>query len=152
MKGADGKIYTQVRARTGRLVWKSPEEMVDAVVAFPGELRRGGRSAAAMVDGRIRFVPRKSVEYELPHFENAMSALANMVPMKSAMKGQRVAMAARMLTQALPLDNREAPLVQSGSPDEGGSFEGLYGTKLGALRAHNSGRVTRGTKDALHVQ
>jgi len=152
MKGANGNIYTQVRARTGKLVWKSPEELADAVVAFPGELRRGGRNVAAMTDGRTRFVPRKSVEYELPHFENAMSVLANMVPMKSAMKGQRVAMAARMLTQALPLDNREAPLVQSGSPDEGGSFENLYGTKLGALRAHNSGRVTRVTKDALHVQ
>ena len=153
MKGTDGQIYTQVRTKKdGKLVWRTPDELADSVIAFPGSLSKGGPVVPAMVGSKTKFVPRRSVEYELPHFENTMSAMSNMVPMKSAMKGQRVAMAARMLTQALPLDGGEAPLVQSGAPGEGGSFEDLYGVKMGAIRAHHSGRVVRVTKDAMHVQ
>ena len=69
------------------------------------------------------------------------------------MKGQRVAMASRMLGQALPLQNGEAPLVQTADPSNPSeSFEHSYGKHLGALRAEQGGRVISANADEIHVQ
>jgi DNA-directed RNA polymerase subunit beta len=92
---------------------------------------------------KITYVPRDQVDLELPAFEDAFSPLGNLVPLKSMVKGQRVAMASRMLTQALPLVGAEAPLVQGAVPGSGGatSFEEEYGPHMGAVRAERAGRV-----------
>ena len=186
-KGADGRVYAQYRdLATGQLVWKSPQDVADLAVAFPGALNlpaektlppgfrysalaalrrlKAGtatpqdrttveayRKAAAgvakrvpvMKGGKITYVPRDEVDLELPAFEDAFSPLGNMVPLKSMVKGQRVAMASRMLTQALPLIGAEAPLVQGAVPGTGGgrSFEEEYGPHMGAVRADKPGRV-----------
>jgi DNA-directed RNA polymerase subunit beta len=152
-KGEDGKIYSHMRdVRTGEMVWRDPEVITSSVVAFPGELRSGKSRVAAMSGGTVKYVTPREVDYEVPHMENAFSFLANMIPMKSATKAQRSVMAARMLTQALPLDNAEAPLVQAGIPGEDGSFEQRYGSKLGAVRAKQGGVVTKVTGDEFTVK
>lgn len=153
-KGRDGQIYTKVRdARTGSFVWRTPSVLADAALAFPRELRSGRPRVAALVNGKEKYIPRKQVDYEIPHMEGTLSFLANMVPMKSAVKGQRAAMAARMLTQALPLVNAEAPFVQSGIPDmEGTSYEEFYGNKMGASRSSSSGKVTKITEDTITIR
>jgi len=152
-KGRDGKIYTKMRdVRSGETVWRDPETITSSVVAFPGELRSGKSRVAAMSGGTVRHVSPHAVDYEVPHMEGAFSFLANMIPMKSATKAQRSVMAARMLTQALPLDNAEAPLVQAGIPGEDDSFENRYGTKMGAVRAKHGGVVTKVDKDEITVK
>lgn len=186
-KGKDGRIYTQFRdLSTGGMVWKSPQDVADMAVAFPGALsvpnertlpagfrysalaamkrlragnptpqdqqtvaayQRAARGVAkrvpVMKGGKITYVPRDEVDLELPSFEDAFSPLGNLVPLKSMVKGQRVAMASRMLTQALPLQGAEAPLVQGAVPGSGGnkSFEEEYGSNMGAVRAEKGGRV-----------
>jgi DNA-directed RNA polymerase subunit beta len=75
-----------------------------------------------------------------------------MVPLKSGVKGQRVAMASRMLTQALPLVKPEAPLVQTAIPDEADrSFEDLMGKKMGAVRSKGPGTVRKITDEGVEV-
>jgi DNA-directed RNA polymerase subunit beta len=154
-KGENGKMYSQFRdVKSGKDVWRTPQDVADMTITFPGELRRGDDWVPAMRNGRITWVPKKEVDLELPQFENAFSPLGNMVPLKSMVKGQRVAMASRMLTQALPLMTPESPLVQSGMPGMRGekSFEDEYGAKLGAIHAEQGGRVVDVNDDEITVQ
>lgn len=145
-KGENGEIYAPFRsARTGQIEWKQPKELFHSKIAFSNELERaqqeGDTHVYGLHRGKIGEIPRSEVDYDLPHFETTFSPLANLVPMKSGMKGQRASMAARMLSQALPLDDAESPLVQSGVPGSGGSYESLYGPKLGAIRSLQGGQV-----------
>jgi len=121
----------------------------------PGNPHPNGQTryyVPALKNGKISLVSSDTVDYQVPHMEHALSPLANMVPMKSGMKGQRVAMAARMMTQALPINKGESPFVQSGSPDSDQSFEEAYGTRMGAVRAAQPGRVLDVKPDSITVQ
>lgn len=154
-KGTDGKLYAKFRdVKTGADVWKTPQDLVDTAIAFPGALKSQAHRIPAMKDGKIVYVPREEVQMELPQFESAFSPLGNMIPLKSTVKGQRMAMASRMTTQALPLSKPEAPLVQSGIPGSNGmrSYEDEYGSNMGAVRSKKGGQVLDFTGDELKVR
>lgn len=187
-KGPSGEIYAPfLDAQTRQVGWRTPLELYDAAVAFPGPLPpqagqkldmqtyqriktalakgqlfevpgsigRNGQTeywAPALKGGKLQLLPTSQINYQLPAMEYGFSPLANMVPGKSGMKGQRVAMAARMITQALSLQNGEAPLVQSALPDSDQSYDELYGTRLGAVRAKQPGRVLAVNNDIIDVQ
>lgn len=154
MKGSDGKIYTPVtNMQTGATEYKTPQELADMPIAFPGEEKSKLPMIAALVGGKMKYVPRDQAQYSLPNMDNAFSGLANMVPMKSMMKGHRVIMGSRMFTQALPLVDAEAPLVQSAKADNPGeSHEDEMGGKLGAVRADVHGQVVAVTPDEIVVR
>lgn len=153
-KGPRGQIYAPFQdVRSGQTVYRAPQETADLTVAFPGELASGRARVHAIQGGRIRSVPRGEVDLELPHFEQAFSPLGNLIPFKSAVKGQRMSMGSRMLTQALPVVGAEAPLVQAGMPDQPGrSYEQHYGSQLGAIFAPGPVRVTRVTPDLVELE
>lgn len=180
-KGSDGELYSKfIDMRTGQAAWRQPKELFDSVIAFSqaraatperphtaasyarfrnaldrGEIvqsRSGQYFVQGLKRGQLDYYPLKDVDYAIPHMEDTFSPTANLVPGKSGMKGQRVAMGARMLTQALPLVDAEAPLVQSGVPDSDQSFEELYSPRLGAIRAKSGGRVLAHTDAGLLVQ
>jgi DNA-directed RNA polymerase subunit beta len=121
----------------------------------PGNPHPNGQAryyVPAVKNGKIQLVSSDTVDYQVPHMEQTLSPLANMVPMKSGMKGQRVAMAARMMTQALPIQNGESPFVQSGMPDSAQSFEEAYGARMGAVHAPQPGRVLAVQPGGIKVQ
>jgi DNA-directed RNA polymerase subunit beta len=152
-KGADGRVYTQVLKPDGSSQWVSPQDLSKATLAFPGELRRNKGMVAALRNGNVEMVPKDKVDFVLPYMEDSFSPLGNMVPMKSMVKGQRAVMAARMMTQALPLTGGQAPLVQSGMPDrEDWSFEQEYSDKMGSLRADQPGRVVSVDPNGITLQ
>lgn len=152
-KGNDGQIYTSVQRPDGEQKWVTPQDLSQATLAFPGELRRNREMVAALQNGKVKMVPRATVDYSMPHMEDTFSPLSNMIPMKSMVKGQRAVMAARMLTQALPLIDGQSPMVQGGMPDqEDRSFEEEYADKMGALRAEQPGRVTEINPNGITVQ
>lgn len=152
-KGRDGRIYAPfIDRKTGKQVYKSPQDLADATIAFPKEMNRQARRVGAMRGGKLGFYPKEEVDYILPHMENAFSGLGAMVPGKSAVKAQRMAMASRMFTQALPLQGAEAPLVQSGMPDDDRSFEELYGERMGAIRAKQGGTVVGADDSSIKVK
>lgn len=149
-KGKDGKLYTELRDRKGNKIWKSAQDVASSVVAFPNELATDKEFVAAISRGKMCMVPRESVDYELPYAQRTQHAVGNLVPMMSAVKGQRAVMAARMMTQALPLEKPEAPLVQAGMPNRRDmSFEELYGEHMGAVQAKEPGMVVSVSPDKL---
>ena len=151
MKGKDGKIYAPViDLKTGQRDYKTPQELAEAPIMFPGEDKNGLPMVAALVNGKMKYVPREEAKYTMPNMDDTFAALTNMVPMKSMVKGQRVIMGARMFTQALPLVNGESPLVQSGlfgSQDK--SHEDKMGEHLGAIRADQLAQVVSVTPDEI---
>ncbi len=154
-KGSDGRMYAPFRdAKSNRIVYRTPQELTDLTVAFPGELVSRKPVVAAMAKGKLSFVPRSQVDLELPSMENTFSPLSNMVPMKAATKGQRVSMGARMLTQALPLQNAEAPHVQSEIPGSfpSRSYENLYGGGMAVVKAPMPGKVIGVTPEEIKVK
>lgn len=154
MKGSDGRLYTKViNAKSGLTETRSANDIADATMAFSGELQSGKPYVSAMQNGKLRTVPRESVDFELPDTESSFSPLGNLIPYKSAVKGQRSVMGSRFLTQALPLVNAEAPYVQSGIPGQvDRSFEQEYGSHMGALRSPQGGVVTKVLPDSIEVK
>lgn len=150
-KGNDGKIYMPVKnIQTGAIEYKTPQEIADTPLAFPGEERSDLPMVAALVGGKLKYVPKDQAQYTAPDMDSTLSDLTNMVPMKSMVKGQRVIMGARMFTQALPLVNGEAPLVQSAAPDNPNeSHEDRMGANLGAVRAQAPAQVVSVTPDEI---
>lgn len=136
--------------KTGKTEYRSPQELADVPLVFPGQEKSDLPMVAALVGGKMQYVPKEEAQYFMPNMDNTFSPLTNMVPMKSMVKGQRVIMGARMFTQSLPLVNAEAPLVQSGvsgSPDL--SHEDKMGEKLGAVRAQEPAQVVSVTPDEI---
>jgi DNA-directed RNA polymerase subunit beta len=155
-KGSDGKIYAPfMDPRTGEQVYRSPQDVAKSVVAFPQQLDSNinpGKRAWAVRDGKLVSVRKRDVNLILPHFEDAFTPLSNLIPMKSGIKGQRASMTSRFLTQALPLVDAEAPLVQSGVPNASHSFEREYGEKLGAVFAKQPAKVMSVKEDGIHLR
>lgn len=151
VKGSDGKIYTPVKdLKTGETVLKSPQEIADIPLVFPGEEKSDLPMVAAIVNGRMKYVPREEAKFGMPDMDSSFSQLSNMLPMKSMVKGQRAVMGSRMLTQALPLENGEAPLVQSAKNDNPNeSYEDEMGGKLGAIRAEAPAQVISVSNDEI---
>ena len=140
-------------SQTGETEYKTPQELADMPLMFPGEEKSDLPMVAALVNGKIKYVPKKDVNYTVPNMDSTFSALTNMVPMKSMVKGQRVIMGSRMFTQALPLANAEAPFVQSEKADMPGmSHEDEMGEKLGAIKAQFGGKVESITPDEIIIR
>lgn len=151
LKGSDGKVYTRVKnLRTGEIEYKSPQEIADIPLAFPGEDNTDLPNVAAIVNGKMKYVPREEAQYMVPDMDSSLSALSNMVPMKAFMKGHRVIMGSRMFTQALPLVGAEAPLIQSAiAGDSSRSYEDDMGKHMGAAYADSHAQVVSVTPDEI---
>ena len=152
-KGDDNRLYARVLGRDGRPQTISAEQASASVLAFPGELTSGRELVRAFRGGKITHVPQAEVDFAIPSGEAMYSPVANMVPMMSGVKGGRLLMGAKMLTQALPLEAPEAPWVQSAMADDPeSSFDDWVGQALGAVRAEDVGRVVEVTPDHIQVK
>ena len=154
-KGKNGKLYAQFRElKTGQLVYRTPQEVADLTLGFPGSQQEDAPRVPALRGGKMLYVPKSQIDLELPAMEEAFNQLSNMIPMKSQVKGQRLVMASRMTTQALPLVDAEAPLVQSAVPGTNGnqSYEELYSKGMGALRAPQAGTVLGVDDNGIRVR
>lgn len=152
-KGSDGRVYAPFTdPKTGQTVYKSPQDVSDAVLAFPGELEGSEPLVRAMVKGKTRYVPREEVELVLPQAEHWFNPITNLVTFKSASKGQRVSMGSRFLTQALPLSRAEAPLVRMKAPGSEETYPERYGKFAGAIKTDKPGRVLDVSPDAVTVR
>lgn len=154
LKGSDGKIYMKVKnLKTGELEYKSPQDIADTPLAFPGEDSTDLPNVAAIVNGKMKYVPREEAQYMVPDMDSSLSSLSNMVPMKAFMKGHRVIMGSRMFTQALPLVGAEAPLIQSATAmDANKSYEDDMGKNMGAVYADGHAQVVAVTPDDITLR
>ena len=123
-----------------------PEEGMPRVVDYT-ESRR----IPAVKDGEIQYVLRDEVDYEIPNPNSLMSRATAMIPFPQSIKGQRLLMGARMMQQAMPLREPEAPLVQTAGPD-GSSLHSAMGPYIGAAYAPSGGTVLAVTPDQIKLQ
>lgn len=150
-KGDDGQVYTKVKNRAGEETTVPASEVVDSIVAFPGELGTDKKYVTAMVGGKMQLVDRKKVKYEIPHAEDMYSPLTAMIPLMAHAKGQRMLMGSRMATQAVSLVEPEARLVQAKDERSGKSFDELFSKQLGAVYADKPGVVKEVTPSSIIV-
>ena len=155
-KGSDRAMYTKLRdAKTGEDVWLPPQVMTRATIALPGARRYaekdGQKRVAAIRGGKLVYVEPDKLEFEAASQSDMFNPLSNLLPALSSMKGGRVLMASKWFIQAMPLKEREAPLVQVDSGD-GTSSELQMGSRVGALRAAKGGVVEKLTPDDVVIR
>lgn len=152
MKGPNNTVMFPVRKLDGKTTYLTSGDASKTSIAFPGEMASDSPKVRALVNGsEIDYVPREEVQYELPHAMNMFSDTSNLIPFIGSMKGGRVSMGARMVTQSLPLRDSEAPLVQT--EGEGGkSFHESYGRVAGVVRSDADGVVTDVSRDGITVK
>lgn len=90
--------------------------------------------AIAIKDSKIQEVKDSDWEYSLDSTSALHGSHTAVVPMSSNAQSARLFYAARFVNQAMPLHNRETPLVQSLDPGsaDGKSYEQQYGQRMGA--------------------
>ena len=103
-KGTDGQVYAPFEdVRTGKTVYRSPQQIADLTVGFPQRASDVGRShVAAVRQGQLRYEKQSNLDLRVPNFEDAFSPLANLIPLKSAAQGQRGSMGSRFLRSNSP--------------------------------------------------
>jgi DNA-directed RNA polymerase beta subunit len=150
LKGSDGQLYTTVTNRDGKPEVVSARTLSTKTVAFPGEMERDAKRIPAIRDGDITYVTKDEVDYVIPNPNALMSRATAMIPFPESVKGQRLLMGARMTAQAMPLQEPEAPLVQTADSD-GVSLHEKMGATIGAVRAPAAGVVTKADADEIQL-
>lgn len=158
-KGKDGRLYSQFTdSKTGKPTWLSAHDIADKVIGFPHDEQDAidtphGRYVPVLKNNRDDYVKEHEVDVRLPKMNKAYSILTNLIPFLNASKPHRLSMGARMLTQALPLVEAEAPLVRPEAPDDSGQqAHEVYGRLAGAIRSGQEGVVTRVESDRITLR
>jgi DNA-directed RNA polymerase beta subunit len=154
LKGSDRQLYAPVWDKEGKEHYLRPRDIYTKTIAMQSEYNKAGDNDLIAVSkfGKESLVNKKDVDYTIPHFENAFSPLANLIPFKSATQGNRVCMGARMFQQAVPLLQGEAPLVQTGMPGKPDrSYYEEYADRGGAIFSEAQGTVVEATDDHILI-
>lgn len=149
-KGNLYSVFTNVK--TGKKEKLSPQQIFGKVVTFRSALDEPYPLVPAIYNNQHVMVPREMVDYVVEVPEQIFSPLANLIPMKNAAYGQRVSMGSRMVTQAVPLREPEAPLVRNLSQIHGKSYDEVYGERVGVRRSPVAGVITRVTNSAIFIR
>lgn len=146
----DRNIYSEFIDKNGKKVMLKPMDLAGKTVGFPNQ--DGKPHVRALVNNQMKEVPRNQVDYWLPSSSDMFTITTNLVPFLHNDQGNRVTMAGRMVTQAVPLVNREAPLVKI--KDQTGQYKSIqerYGKEFFVPRAPEDGTVTRVTDDYIEL-
>jgi DNA-directed RNA polymerase beta subunit/DNA-directed RNA polymerase beta' subunit len=109
-----------------------PVEVFNSVVAYPDQWdaqtkKLKGNKIKAQHKGKLVVVPPSQVDYVMPFAQNAFALSTNMIPFMANDNGNRTMMAGKHMEQAIPLKDRDIPLVQNKLPGQNRSFEELVG-------------------------
>jgi DNA-directed RNA polymerase beta subunit len=146
-----GNLYTVMRnVKTGKDEYVRSGDLNKMVVAFPHQELKG--HVDVFHKGEQAKVDASKVTHQLNHLAHVYSPATTLIPFIHSIQGNRAIMGSKMGTQALPLLEREAPLVQVRSHlPEGHSFEQVYGHMI-VPRATVSGTVAKVDKDYVYIR
>jgi DNA-directed RNA polymerase beta subunit len=152
-KGRDRQLYAEfVDPKTGDKKYMRPEDLDNAVIAFPGEMKQPGDMATAMANGKMREVPKSEVTLEVPSFAHMNSAATSLNPMPTGFQPARAFYGAKFWSQYMPQAKGEVPLVDSIMPDSDDTVSEHYGRLIGTLKAPAAGTVSSVTEEAITVR
>lgn len=154
--GHDVKV-TMYNLKTGRNERVNAEKAMSQPFVLPDQVRwEKGKPVAADKTVKIAGEGNEIVEGKLGDAKYVMrdpmqlySMASNLVPFIAADHPNRSTMAGRHMEQAIPLVNREAPLVQSLAGNK--TFENLVG-RFSAHQSHVDGQIAQIKKDAIVVK
>lgn len=118
-------------------------------------MSKSSKLASVIKNNKVQEVPDSEVEYELMSPSRLFGTSANVVPLQSNAQSTRLFYASRFVEQAMPLVNRETPLVQSLDPEDadGKSFEDKFGDRVGArYNDFEDGEVVDITPDEIVIK
>jgi RNA polymerase Rpb2, domain 6/RNA polymerase Rpb1, domain 2 len=118
---------------------KAPAQAPAQVPAKPPAIR----PIAAIKNGAMAQVMPDEVEYEALSPSHTWAESTHMAPLLGNMKGARAFIASKYVSQAMPLKEPEAPLVDTIDEDdeEGGPFNRRLGKSIGLQRSSVAGVV-----------
>ena len=119
-----------------------------SVIAFPGQKVSG--TVDALVDGNVRRVSARKVDYQIPHASALYGPTTNLVPFLESAQGNRAIMGSKMQTQAISLTDREAPYVQVKSKADK-SFERVMAEVINPT-SPTAGTIEKIDKNFIYVR
>ena len=111
-----GLLYTTVKDKSGQMKDVSVQELMNSTVGFPNQETENNLPTDkihAQVKGKMREVQRRDVDYWIADSTHQYTITTNLVPFLNLNHPGRLTMAGKAITQALSIENREVPLVQS---------------------------------------
>ena len=150
-------VIKLIDTKTMQLVDMTPSKMAKAIVAFRDQYEeKRGRYVAksskvkAIYNGTFVEVGKDKVDYVFPSAKMFFDASTNMIPFLPTDQGNRAMMASKMLEQALPLVQREIPLVQPHLA-KGITYPKILGEAF-SFPATETGTVTKVTPDEIRIR
>lgn len=152
------KLFTSVyEVKTGKVTQISSTDAAASVLSFrdqyvvrAGKLRPKSKTVKASNKGKISLVPASEVQYIIPTAYSLFSVQSNMIPFLPSNQGNRAMMAGKMMTQALPLQNREKPNVQVIAGKDM-TFENIIGEQF-SFKSPVTGTVESITDDIITIK
>lgn len=153
-KGLRNNFYIPVlEVKTNRLVWQTPLKLFDKKLTTIDQLNSNSENIFGFYRGNIEIFPKDQIDYVFPFGEYSFNHLSNLVPLKSAIKGQRLAMGSRYIAQSVPLVKPESPLVQTALPENPRlSFYKIYSPFFAAIYSDSDGTVVKVSEDQIIVE
>lgn len=155
-KGHDVGI-TMYNVKTGKNETINPEKAVNVNIVLPDQVKwvdgkpvpTGKKVKMSTIGNDITEGSMEDAQYVMRDPIQMFSMASNLVPFIAADHPNRSTMAGRHMEQAISLQNREAPLVQSLAGNK--TFEDVMGMYAGHTSL-TAGKVTKVTKDAIHIK
>jgi DNA-directed RNA polymerase subunit beta' len=161
-------IKTLVINKEGKKTYITPKTFYFSKVGFPDQYKIVNGKVKAITakvkiyqEGQTKQVAPKDVDYYLFSAASMFSIPTNLVPFIENTQGNRASMGGRMIQQALPLIDREAPLVQT-KMGEDSTFEEFAGGFLDPILGEDTdkdgkvikptGVVTKVTEDYVFIK
>ncbi len=128
--------------------WNSEVEKLAAMLAKK-------QKRVALKDSKFAEVRDSDIDYDFESPNQFFGTHVNLIPLQSAVAGPRLFYGARFYNQALPLEKPEAPLVQTLADNDaegkGRSFDEIFGSAAGAVRANSGGHIGSLTPDDIEI-
>lgn len=160
-KGND--IVTPAYNKKGEVVWLNPLEFYESVIGFPDQFTINEGTITPISDivnvmksGKTLRYNADKVNYWMRSPKSMFSYATNLVPFLPNVQGNRASTGGRMITQALSIDQKEEPLVQT-KRDKDSTYEFYMGSYLSPQLSPSSnesirtGKVVRITDEYIHV-
>jgi hypothetical protein len=152
----DNELYKEVlNSKTGKVEQVRAIDLYNKKVGFPdspGMKKADPDKRSAVYQGRMVEVPRSELDFQIPTPHHLNAAATNNIPFLNANQANRILMAAKHQSQALPLVERETRLVESSMTSTGSPN---IVTQLGGFLVPKSpvdGVVSKITEDFIYIK
>ena len=148
------KIYAPfIDMKTKKTVQITPEMTIGKVVGFPDGPSKDGLNKAVL-DGELIEVTENKIDYRVPNAKLMFSDITNLIPFIQNDSGSRAIFGTGQYTQAVTLEDREAPLTQTLFSTKNGkkiSFEKMIGNQASII-SPVGGTVSRVSMKSITIR